>query len=658
MAIAIDFETFYSKKLKYSVKSMIAEQYCRHALFDAYIISASDGSTCWAGHPRDFNWAALDGQVILSHNKYFDYNVWLELARRGLCPKPNFAEYHCTANLTAYLCNRRALDVAVEHLFKIKLSKDARNDADGKRWPMDFSEDQQKEMLEYARRDAYYCWMLWDRHNHLWPDYERALSNMTIAQGMKGVQIDRELLDRYILQTHDMKSSTENLIPWIRDAEDDSWEEFSTKPTSVKCIAEQCRRDGIPCPPVKSEDEEKYEEWETTYGPRHPWIYTTSAWRSINKLYKTFLTVKDRLRPDNTLPFALKYFGAHTGRWSGDAKVNMQNMRKKPVLCNEHGLLETNPRRADSAIDHKAEHGVWPEWVRSDIDFRALIIPRPGKKMIASDLSQIEPRVLAWCAGDFEFLDIVRKGISVYQAHAEATMNWPAGEPMDKKSETYKLAKARILALGYGAGWEKFITMGWTLARLDITKDDPEWIDVLDPVTGSTKKVSGYGSTSKKTVAEFRADNPKITQNLWQRLDCAFKQSVGSDFILTLPSGRKMRYERVRCDIRIEQDPETKKPRRKSVFTADSDGRRKPFYGGKLTENLVQATARDVFAMHLLRLQARGWDVLFSVHDEAVLEVDADVSAEDVEHEMSWCPEWLANCPLAADAQEILHYQK
>ena len=656
---AIDYETFYSKRLKYSMTRMIAESYCRHPLFDPYIISACDGTTSWAGHPRDFNWDALEGKVLLAHNAYFDKSVTDELVRRGQAPTWLLQnKWICTANMTAYLCNRRALDNAVEHLLGVTLDKSDRANAENKHWPQDFSPEEQNGMLAYARRDAYYTWTLWDKFSPQWPDFERRLSDMTIRQGMRGVQINRELLDRYIIQTHEMKMSTEQVIPWIADSEEEEWEEFDTKPTSTKCIAEQCRRVGIPCCPVKSEDEEAYTEWEATYGPAHPWIYAVSAWRSINKCYKTFLTIKERLRSDNTLPFALKYFGAHTGRWSGDAKINMQNMRKKPILCNEHGLLEMNDKRADLALDEQEETGKFPDWVRYDIDFRALIVPRPGKKMIASDLSQIEPRVLAWCAKDWDFLNKVRSGISVYQAHAEATMGWPAGVPMDSKSTDYKLAKARVLALGYGAGWEKFITMAWTLARLDITKDDPEWIDQIDPYTGKSEKISGFGQYSKKVVTEFRAQNPKIQYGLWGNLDEMFKRSIDSDFSMTLPSGRKMRYEKVRCEVRIEPDKKTGKPRPNSIFTADVDGRRKTFYGGKLCENIVQAISRDVFGVHLLRLEDRGWTNLFSVHDEAVLEVDQSVSASDIEQEMRFCPDWLEGCPIAAKAKEIAHYQK
>lgn len=661
MAIALDYETFYSSKLKYTLKIQIAEQYCRHDLFDPYMIAASDGANCWAGSIQDFNWGAVEGKLAIAHNSYFDESVTAELDRRGWKPAINPSEWHCTANLTSFLCNRRSLDDAVWHLYKEKLDKSARSDANNKRWK-DYAEPERKVMFEYARRDAYWCWKLWNDHSHKWPTVERKLSQLTVHQGRRGVQINTDLLTDYIVQTHEMKHNTEQVIPWIKDAEEDEWAEFAVKPTSTKCIAEQCRKTGIPCPPVKSDDEEGYLVWEETYGPKHPWIYAVGAWRSINKLYKTFLTVKERLRPDGTLPFGLKYFGAHTGRWSGDARVNMQNMRKKPIFCNEHGLLEINERRENEAMDYQAENKKWPAWVRYVIDFRHLVIQRPGKRMIVSDLSQIEPRVLAWLSGDTAMLQMLSTpGMSVYEAHARSTMNWTGGNLKKENAGLYALAKARVLGLGYGAGWEKFIKMAMSLAGLDITADDPEFIETVDP-SGETIQVSGYGLNSKRIVREFRDQNPLVCNRdtgFWAKLDSSFKQSIGGDFTMTLPSGRKMTYSSVRCETRLVSNKETKKPERKTVFTCDIGGKRVQTYGGKLTENITQAVARDVFAEHVVRMQYNnGWDQLFGVHDEAVMEVDKSVTARDVEHEMSHCPEWLKGCPVAAEAQEVDCYQK
>lgn len=662
--VAIDYETYYAPKLKYSVKTMIAEQYCRHDLFDPYMIAASDGSTCWAGPIKDFNWSAVDGQLGLAHNSYFDESVTAELDRREWKPKSNPAQWHCTANLTSFLCNRRSLDQAVEFLYGVRLDKSMRSDAKNKRW-QDFNPDEQKHMLDYARRDAYWCWKIWNDHSHKWPTLERRLSQLTVAQGRRGVQINVELLDLYICQSHEMKHNTEQMIPWIKDSEDDEegWDDFNTKPTSTKCIAEQCRRKGIPCPPTKSDDEEGYQAWEDTYAKDHPWILAVSAWRSINKIYKTFVKVKERLRGDGTLPFGLKYFGAHTGRWSGDSGVNFQNMRKVPIFCNEHGLMEMNEKRCMAAVGYYEEVGQWPDWIKFAIDFRNLVIPRPGKKMIVSDLSQIEPRVLAWLCGDQAMLQLLGSGLGPYEAHAISTMGWKAGSipPLKKaNSKMYALAKARVLALGYGAGWEKFIKMAMTLAGLDITEDDPEWIEEPHPLTGVLQKKSGFGKRSREIVKEFREQNPLIAgqDGIWKRLDSMFKRSVGEDFTMTLPSGRKMVYTKVRCEKRLKPNHETKKPEWQDVYTAEVGGKRYQNYGGKLTENITQAVARDVFGEHLIAMEDNGWTNLFSVHDEAVLEVDQDVSAKDVEHTMSKCPEWLKGCPIAAEAKEVEFYCK
>jgi hypothetical protein len=649
--ISVDFETFYSKKLKYSLTGMIAEQYCKHALFDCYLISVSDGERCWAGHPSKFNWSSLEGQHLVSHNRYFDNSVYNELVHRGLAPKINFAGWDCTANLAAFQCNRRSLRDSVEFLFPgTVIDKSYRGTADNRQWN-DCNEAQQKQIIEAGKVDALWCWRLWDKFGAGWPTMERRISNITIDQGMRGVQVDVDRLNSYIIQAHEMKTTAENIIPWIKDSEDPEWNDFNTKPTSTKCIAEQCRKTGIPCPKAKSDDEEEYERWVDTYAPANPWIKAVEAWRAINKLYKTFLTVKERLRPDGTLPFGLKYFGCHTGRWSGAEKINMQNMRKVPLFCNEQGLMEIDGPRISAAMDFKEEHGKYPDWVRYALDFRALFIPRPGKKMIISDLSQIEPRVLAHLSGNKDMLERIRSGLSVYEAFANRKFS-----KEEKKQLEYKMTKIMVLGLGYGAGWEKFIKIALD-GGVDICKNDPEFETITHPITGETKQVSGYGANSRAIVRKFRAEAPHITR-LWKRLDDKLKESVGGDFTMVLPSGRKLNYNRVRIETHIERDPETKKVVRRDEFTADVGGKRKTFYGGKLTENITQAVARDVFATQVVFMEDQGWPNLFSAHDEAVLEVDPSVTARDVKEAMSRCPDWLSGCPVDAEAEEVAHYTK
>jgi DNA polymerase len=228
---------------------------------------------------------------------------------------------------------------------------------------------------------------------------------------------------------------------------------------------------------------------------------------------------------------------------------------------------------------------------------------------------------------------------------------------MDKSTSEYKLIKIQVLQLGYQAAWEKFIATALKESGMDLTETDPEFEEVVDPLTDVTTKVPGYGAFARKLVRDFRTASPKITA-MWQRLEENFRSSVGSDFVMNLPNGRKMIYRNVRAQGRMEKSKKDGKPYMKTEYTCEVAGRRVPSYGGKLTENVVQAVARDMFAHTLVRMHKANLDILFTSHDEAILEVDQSVAARDIEEHMSAAPDWAPNFPLAAEAKEAPHYLK
>jgi len=303
-----------------------------------------------------------------------------------------------------------------------------------------------------------------------------------------------------------------------------------------------------------------------------------------------------RMRDDDSIPVQLKYWGAHTGRWSGDAGINMQNL---------------------------------PRGEMYGVNLRHLLTPRRGFKFVIVDLSQIEPRVLAWLSDDVAMLEALRKGMPLYEAHARATMGWTGGKLKDENPDLYRLAKARVLGLGYGCGAGKFQFVARAMAGLELEPTECERI-----------------------VSDWRRTNKDIT-SFWRALDAQIAAAADrrGNFEYALPSGRVMRWWSPR------RDPETR-----SVIAASAKNTtRVSTWGGKLTENIVQAVARDVFADGLQRLEAKGYRIVWHVHDEVIIEVPeqhAEAVLTDTINILSTPPKWATHLPLAAEGSVETTYTK
>jgi DNA polymerase I-like protein with 3'-5' exonuclease and polymerase domains len=626
--LAIDFETYYDDE--YSVRKLGNWAYCNDPRFDAYLVTLCDGENTWAGHPTELDWEKLRGFTLISHNAFFDRTVYRRLVELGIAPPGLDADWQCSSNLAAYFCGgTRNLEFATSLMLGIEISKTVRNRASGKTVADMQSEGWYDQMLDYGRRDAQYCWMLWDKFAAKWPDKERRLSDLSIRNCERGIHVNKELLESYLAALQQALFQLERRIPWVDRGE---------KPTSPKQLAEECRACGIPVPPTKKDDEDGADKWVDTYGEKFEWVRSIGAWRSINKTLKRFLLVASRLRPDGTMDFGLKYFGAHSGRFSGDAGFNIQNQRKEPLLLNADFLPETRDSVLKAAFKQHDDTHAWPEWVAHIIDERALIVPGPGHRFVISDLSQIEPRVLNTLIGNVELIDKIRSGLGIYEAFARTALNYTDPAPLKSKDKKlYALAKAEVLGLGYQCGPGRFPEVAKAMAGIEISEEE-----------------------SIRIVAEFRKANPKIV-DLWNTLDVGFKRSVGSDFTMDLPNGRQMIYREVKAQVRPELDEETGDVRLKRVTTALVGERRMSFYGGKLTENITQAVARDIFVEMILALDEAGVHVPFSVHDEVICRVpveEAEAKKAVVERIMSIPPAWMPDVPVACEAQLADRYLK
>ena len=262
------------------------------------------------------------------------------------------------------------------------------------------------------------------------------------------------------------------------------------------------------------------------------------------------------------------------------------------------------------------------------VNLRSCFQPSDGNVFIIADLCQIEPRILAWLCEDEEFLYLVRSGVDIYEAHARSTMGYTNPAPLKEKNPALRsLAKARVLGLGYGCGPKKFMTVAKNLGGIELSLAE-----------------------AKQTVADFRGKNPRIIR-LWSRLDYDFRHSAIGDYSIELPSGRCLQY----FDVH-------KTPQGLFAATTVRGGQKRILYGGLLCENLVQATARDLFAEHLLQIHRAGIGrIVFHVHDEVIVEVPASRANEarkQIQTIMSTTPDWLSGCPVAAESGIFKRYTK
>ncbi len=586
--IAIDFETYYGKN--YSVRDLGNQGYVAHEKFDAYLVSLVGDGIEYVGHPRNAPWDKIpESPHFIAHNAGFDSTVFRGCQIKGSIPGGISPKWDCTANLAVYIQSPRSLAGASEQMFGEKPDKTVRDKMKGRTYDS-LSGDETGQLIYYALQDSRLCLKLWETYSAHWPEQERTIARHTMESGYNGVCIDQGLLMEGLGGLRIQKLKAQDKIPWAG----------TSPPTSPIQLKKYCAKQGIPAPKSTALGDENCDKWEAEHAEKHPIVAALRNWRSSNRLIRLLETIQYRTSGGNNLigngklPFNLKYFGANlTGRWSGDTRVNLQNIPRGEIF---------------------------------GVDVRKMFIPRSGKKFILADLAQIEPRCLAWWSGDTDLLEFVKQGRDIYEAHALTTMLPPETTTVDKA--TRQLAKTRVLGLGYGCGAVKFKTvaqnMGISMTELE----------------------------AKKVVREYRKSNKKIT-DFWKAREKLFIASVGQDNRVQLPSGRWVSY--FNC----------KSSKSESGFTQYYGGitrgaTPRNFYGGKLCENLIQATARDVFADCYYRMLKAGFDVVWTVHDEFIVEVDEDdmLAKPAIENLMSVTPEWLPGCPINAEAIETNHYTK
>jgi DNA polymerase len=626
---ALDFETYYSKT--YSIQGSSTYQYVNHPEFDAYLVAIWSPDISYVGKTSDFkDWKKFDGYTFIAHNASFDQRCFEKCVEQGIIPDIK-VDWICTADMCVYFQYQRNLKGSAKEILSADMDKAVRENMKDKTWEDMIAMDESKQVLEYALDDAKYTYQIFQELYDHWPETERLLSRLTRAMSWEGLPIDVNKLDDGINRLEETLFQAKKALPWYGEIDPDTKKEYVIY--SKKAMAIECRKAGVEPPKSLAKDSPALADWIAEHGDKLTFVSAMQNHNRINMHLQRLKSVRDRLTTEDRMSYNLKYFGADaTGRWSGDAGFNVQNM---------------------------------PRETKYGVNIRNVITAPEGKTFVVADLSQIEPRLTAFIAGDMDFLKLIKQGMSPYEAHARQTMGWTGGKLKDEDPELYLLAKVRVLQLGYGSGWHKFAETvkqygQQQILDMDFSRKDEvkfqNFANTYQPGKGSMyPTLSTYDRrqwvNAYIQVQDFRDKNPKITHQ-WKSLDRQLKEAAGAgdDFDNEIPSGRRLKY--FRC--RHETDGVT-------VATQKGSVRRVKMYGANLFQNSVQATARDCFGHILKNLHEHGFKVVLHVHDEVVVEVDEENALHakaDIQELMKQGPEWMKDVPLDSEAIITKEYTK
>ena len=348
---------------------------------------------------------------------------------------------------------------------------------------------------------------------------------------------------------------------------------------------------------------------------------------------------------DGRIHGLLQFYGAaRTGRWAGRL-VQVQNLPQNHLVSLDYA--RSLVRRGD--LEEFTDNYSNPTHVLSEL-IRTSFIAAPGHTFHVCDFSAIEARVIAWLAGENWVLDVFREGGDIYCRTASKMFGVPV-EKHGANAELRQKGKIAVLALGYGGGVSALEAMGG--ARLGLSADE-----------------------EKEIVQLWRKSNQNITQ-LWQTLEAAAIKAIETGesvrvnrgievgrqwgmLTITLPSGRTLCYPRV--SIGIERNDGWRGDHEIIEYEGTNQTTKKwgkiRTYGGKLTENVVQAIARDILGVVILRAREAGLPVVFHIHDEIVVEAQPSQTLEQVEALFSKPIEWCRDLPLKGAGYTTPYYLK
>jgi DNA polymerase I-like protein with 3'-5' exonuclease and polymerase domains len=617
--ITIDFETYYDQS--YSLTHKTTEEYIRDPLFEVIGIGVkvNDGPTEWASgsHAQlkewlhdSFKWSDA---MVLAHNTMFDGAIlgW----RFGVSPQ-YWADTLCMGRALHGVEVGGSLKALAER-YRLGAKGDEVIKALGKR-RRDFTEEDLARYGDYCVNDVDLTYRLFNKMVRGFPKKELRIIDMTLRMFIEPrLELDKTLLEQHL---SDVKAAKEGLLKScfkdtecpenlkdLKEGEDWRVKLLMSNDKFAEILRGLTDDEGKPLNvpiPMKispATGKETYafakndEEFKALENHPNLKVQALMAARLGTKstLEETrtqrFIDIAER----GSLPVPIRYYAAHTGRFGGDDKINMQNL----------------PSRGQNANKLKQA-----------------IVPPKGYTMIDSDSAQIEARVLAWLAEQQDLLEAFTDGKDVYKIMASAIY----GKVPEEVTENERfVGKTTILGAGYGMGAVKFQAQ---LKNFGVEVEVEEARRIIDIYRRTNDAIVRLWRQAQNALVNMSRGDPAPLGRP------GVLEVVPEQRAIRLPSGLLMRYDDLKfseTDKGMEFHYQTRKGRTR-------------IYGGKVIENACQAIARCIIAEQMLRISKR-YKVVLTVHDAiatVVRDAEVDEAVAYVEECMRWTPDWAKGLPV------------
>ena len=600
--VTLDFETYYDPK--FSLTKMTTMEYVRDERFKVWGvgIKIDDEDTEWYGEDeaedaiRDIDW---EDTALLCQNTPFDGYILAE--HYGIWP----AYYLDTAAMARglYPGQSSSLKDLAERTFPNDPSMRKGEELAQAKGIVDLPPDIEEAIAGYCIQDVDLTYAIYQEIKENYPQSELDLIDLTVRMFCKPrLMIDRPRITNYLQQ---QKDKAEEILAnaGVDRKVLSSNQQFAAHLESI----------GIK-PPMKTSP---------TTGERIPafgksdkgWHRLMAEHPEMAHLWAGRMIVKSRIKEtraqrfldaagaDDRISVPLRYYAAHTGRFGGTEKLNMQNLPRGDEL-------------------------------------RKCLMAPPGHLLYVADLSNIEARMLAWFAGQDELVEQFRRGDDIYSNFATKIY----GRPINKRDDPTErfVGKTAILGLGYGMGAAKFkLTLESGAMGPAMQIAETEAMSVVNTYRTSYDRIPTLWSRLQELL--IKSTHPATRGETYRCI------TIG-DKSLHLPNGMSLRYE----DLTINRDGSLNYKFRKARETT---------WGGRIAENVIQALARIVITDAMLRLDKNypDMDVVLTVHDEVIVvapEDNPDARMGAIIKELCVPPQWASSLPLDAEGGYDKVYSK